>query len=99
MVLIFFSGIRLFMANQERSELKEATISYLSQNGYDTEKDLENIDVVNVGKDEIQYSAVVTFKDEIKVDYFYIYKKGIEEIMQFDTINKGTSEPLKHKEG
>lgn len=40
-VLILVSGIRLFISTQEMNSLKEDTISYLTDKGYDIEGNIE----------------------------------------------------------
>ncbi|WP_181347018.1 DUF3139 domain-containing protein [Thalassobacillus sp. CUG 92003] len=97
-VFVLFNGGRLFMANPEKNELKKATTSYLSEKGYDTEKDIADIYVVNMGQDEVIYSSVVTFTDEPKVEYFYSYHKNTKELKQISYVNKGTKQALKHQE-
>ncbi|MUV37986.1 hypothetical protein JNUCC1_01794 [Lentibacillus sp. JNUCC-1] len=82
--LLLFNGGRWFLAYQAQQELKEDTLSYLTEQGYDTENDIEDITVVNVGRDGVVYSAVVNFTDEPEVDYFYAYRPNTKEITKID---------------
>ncbi len=97
-IFILFNGFRWFVVNQEKNELIDDTISYLSDKGYNIQEDIEEITVVNLGQDEVIFSTVVRFKDEPNASYFYIYKQGTNQIIQIDAIYKGTNQSLKHQE-
>ncbi|MEQ6378739.1 hypothetical protein RZN25_18220, partial [Bacillaceae bacterium S4-13-56] len=97
-VLILVSGIRLFISTQEINSLKEDTISYLTDKGYDILDDIEEMNIVDIDQNEQSNAVIVTFKDEPKVDYFYTYDTDKDHLIQIDAVNKGTEEPLKHQE-
>lgn len=97
-VLVSVIGIRLFIAHQEISKLKDDTILYLTEKDYDPERDIEEMNIVDIDQDEEIKAVVVTFKDEPRVDYFYAYKKATDQITQIDVVNKGSNQILKHKE-
>jgi len=40
---------------------KEDTISYLAEKGYDTDKDIKDMSIVNIGEDEKKNAVVVSF--------------------------------------
>ncbi|MFZ0368816.1 MAG: hypothetical protein WAM07_04340 [Halobacillus sp.] len=54
---------------------------HLSQQGYDSEADIADMYIVNMGEKEVLYTAIMTFQDELKVDCFYRYEKGTKEIV------------------
>ncbi|OZM57724.1 hypothetical protein CIB95_04990 [Lottiidibacillus patelloidae] len=88
----------MFIANQEKNALLEDTISYLTEDGYDVESEVEEMYVVNVGQDEKIYAVVATYNDEPKLNYFYAYKKGTNKIIQIAVVNIGTHQPTIHPE-
>lgn len=97
-LLIIVAGILWFTAIQNKKEIKEDTISYLTEKGYDTDKDIKDIYIVNMGEDKVINTVVVTFKDEPDIDYLYSYEKEINQIMQIDGVSKKANESLKHLE-
>ncbi|CQR48187.1 hypothetical protein BN1058_02538 [Paraliobacillus sp. PM-2] len=56
--------------------------------GYDTDVDIENMSVVDIGENKGLTAVVVTFKDEPKLDYFYTYEDGTKKIIHIDVVNK-----------
>ncbi|WP_163971850.1 DUF3139 domain-containing protein [Oceanobacillus halotolerans] len=79
-VLVLLIGIRLLVVHIEEGKLKEDTISYLEEKGYDPNADIKEIAVVDIGEDEEMNAVVVTFIDEPTVDYFYTYEKDTTHI-------------------
>lgn len=78
-VLLFNIG-RLFYTHYQKSTLKSDTLSYLTDQGYDTSSDIEDLSIVNIGLDETVYAVVVMFQDEPDVVYFYTYEEGTKQI-------------------
>lgn len=97
-LLVVAAGILWFTGNQDKQEVKEDTMSYLTEKGYDTDQDIENMSVVNIGEYNVTYAVVVTFSDEPKVDYFYTYEKEGKKIKQIDVVSEKKSQSLKHQE-
>lgn len=95
-VLAFY----VFSACQEQNALKMDTVSYLENKGYDCGADIAEIYIVNVGQADTFYAAVVTFKDEPMVNYFYAYIGSPNKLQQvdFDVVNNESNQPLKHRE-
>lgn len=59
---------------------------------------VNDVDVVNVGVDQVINAVVVTFKDEPEVFYFYSYEKDTKQIIQLDVEHEEETIPsLKHK--
>ncbi|SET74982.1 hypothetical protein SAMN05421676_107176 [Salinibacillus kushneri] len=106
MVGLLIYGFQLFTLDKEKSKLKNDTISYLENKGYDEETDIKEIyivAIVELSKDNElihtgDYQAVVHFEDEPKNAYFYTYKNNTKEIIQIDSVNEGTNQSLNHKE-
>lgn len=98
--IVLITGIRLFIKNQEEGVLIDNIFLYLEEKGYDTDTDIEETSVVDIGRNDERNAVVVTFKDEPQVDYFYTYKKGTDQIIQISFVNKGegSNQSLKHKE-
>ncbi len=96
-VAFYVCGI--YGSYQEKNELEMDTVSYLENKGYSPEADIEKMSIVCVNQKEGIYAAVVIFKNEPLVDYFYSYKPNLKEIEQIAVVNEGTALTLKHKEG
>ncbi|WP_334313212.1 hypothetical protein, partial [Terrihalobacillus insolitus] len=62
------------------------TILYLEEKGYETDTDIEEMSIANIGADEEMNAVVVTFKDEPEAAYFYTYDKGTNQIIQMDVV-------------
>lgn len=95
-LLIAFTGVRLFSSHKAKENIKNDTMIHLTDKGY-AEADIENIQVVNIGGNELEYATVVTFSDEKKVDYLYTYNKD-GQIIQFDYVNQSGQNEIKHIE-
>jgi hypothetical protein len=100
-------GIEFLISYQKKSEMKEDTMAYLKDIGYDVEKDIHTVKVykiweqTRIGKIEFKgdYEVAIIFFDEPGVTYFYAYR-GENEVQQRHAIptNKALNDPLKHKE-
>src|SRR5699024_1340040 len=86
-LLIIVSGVRVYSSYHLKRELKNDTITHLITKGY-KESDIDEIDVVNIGGNELQYAASVTFGDELEADYLYTYINQTNQIIQIDVVNK-----------
>lgn len=96
-IIIFFT-FYVYSGYQEKTSLETDTIAYLENKGYEIETEIEELVTVNVGQEENLYAAVVTFKDEPMVNYFYMYKENSKDIQQIDIVNQGSNHSFKHAE-
>lgn len=94
-LLLLVGGTRYFSIAKQKQTLKQDVKTHLTDIGYE-ETDIKMSYIVNISNYFTNYALVVTFKDELGVEYFYGYENG--EIMQIDAVhleNKGT---FKHRE-
>lgn len=96
-LILLFNGVRYFSNYQAKQAVKNDTVMYLENNGYE-KSDIDDIEAVNVGGNDLKYGAVITFMDEKSVDYLYTYKSSSEQIIQMDALNEGEEGELKHLE-
>jgi hypothetical protein len=97
-LLLLVSGTRFISMYIAKKEIKDATMDHLiTEKEYQT-SDIADMYVVNVGNNELHYAAVVTFKDEIDVDYIYGFIGDTGQIGQINIVNKGHRDTFKHRE-
>ena len=93
-----FNGIRLFNANEEKAALMEDTVVHLEAAGYDTEMDIDEMHIVNIGVDETIHAVVVIFTNESDTHYLYTYEEDADQIMQLDSVTSNPNQTPKHQE-
>lgn len=59
LVLLLFHGAHLLYPHHQKSTLKDDTMSYITDKGYNIESDIEEPSIINVGLDEPTYAVVV----------------------------------------
>lgn len=87
--LSLWLGFYIYSSVSDQNGLKAATLLHLESEGYDSERDIENIYIVNVGLNERTLAAVVTLKTEPMIDYLYMYRHGSKEIYEVEVVHKG----------
>ncbi|MGM0847377.1 MAG: DUF3139 domain-containing protein [Bacillota bacterium] len=88
-----------FIESYKENALIEDTYSYLQERGYAELVDKEKIATyprVSIDEDgDAEFSggyySFVTFKDEPRMEYVFVYKEGTKEITLLE--NRGSSEP------
>ncbi|MFD1032653.1 DUF3139 domain-containing protein [Metaplanococcus flavidus] len=91
-------AFQLFTSVKEQSQIENDTLSYLENEGYE-ETDIEELYIVEIlevdENEEVshtgKYEAVVHFKDEPNIAYFYRYEEDTNEIVQRDRLDEGTN--------
>jgi len=94
-LLIVIGGTRFLSATKEKHDLESNVEEYLQEQGYEAE-DIKDTAIVNIGQQAKEYAVLVTFADEMGVDYMYGYQDG--EIRQIDVMDKNNDATLKHLE-
>lgn len=97
-LFVLFNGIRLFNANEEKAALMEDTVVHLEAAGYDTEMDIDEMHIVNIGVDETIHAVVVIFTNESDTHYLYTYEEDADQIMQLDSVTSNPNQTPKHQE-
>ncbi|SRR5690625_1166861 len=96
--LLLVNGTRFISIHLAKKEIEDATMHYLIEEQAYQASDVAELHMINVGGSDTHYAAVVTFKDELDVDYIYGFIQHTSQITQLDIVNKGNRNKFKHQE-
>lgn len=83
-LLIVIGGMLWFKGTQDKTAIKKDTISYLTEEGYDINKDIKDISIVKFEEGNGINKVKVIFKDEPEVEYFFSYEQDSKRIILTD---------------
>lgn len=84
-LLLIGYGTYIGLRVSENRAFVRDTENYLESEGVDFEDDIIEMYRINIGQNSHQNAMVVRFVDEPRLNYFYTYKPGSNELFLLDT--------------